>query len=284
MKFKAIYIGIFILLLPCYVLSQNTTGISVMTWNIRLETPADGINTWNNRKERVTGLILRESPDILCVQEALIAQMTYLRKQLADYASAGVGREDGKEQGEFSAVFFNHKKYELLDKGDFWLSLTPDVPNSKDWDAACTRICSWVKLKDIQHNNIFFVFNTHWDHIGVEARTRSAGLITEKIRDIAGKNDVILCGDFNCSLDSKEIQPLLNAEPGLRDARSLCKAEGPAISYAGFKVGEIKGELIDHIFVTKNIHVNKLRILNDNLDGYYFSDHLPVIAGITLKH
>jgi endonuclease/exonuclease/phosphatase family metal-dependent hydrolase len=282
MKNKAIYIGILIILLHCNVRSQNAVELSVMTWNIRLETPDDGINIWANRKERVTGLILREAPGILCVQEALVSQMNYLKTKLTDYTSAGVGREDGKEKGEFSAVFFNHTMYELLDKGNFWLSKTPEVPNSKDWDAACTRICSWVKLKDIQHKNIFFVFNTHWDHIGVEARTQSASLMISRIKEITGKNDVILCGDFNCAMDSKEIRPLLNATPELRNVRTLCKSEGPGFTYSGFKKGGIQGELIDHIFVTKKIEVKSLRTIDESYEGYYFSDHLPVVAKLGL--
>lgn len=282
MKNSIAYIAIFILLIPFHGQSQIRSELSLMTWNIRLETPDDGINTWDLRKERVTGLILSEAPGILCVQEALLSQMNYLQTKLTDYTFAGVGREDGKEKGEFSAVFYNDRKYELLEKGNFWLSKTPEVPNSKDWDAACTRICSWVKLRDIQHKKIFFVFNTHWDHIGLQARTQSATLIIARIKEITGKSNVILCGDFNCTMDSKEIKPLLNSEPELRNARTLCTSEGPDFTYSGFKKGEIKGELIDHIFVSKKIEGKSMRTIDESYEGYYYSDHLPVVAKLVL--
>ncbi|MEI6577235.1 MAG: endonuclease/exonuclease/phosphatase family protein [Bacteroidota bacterium] len=280
MKYNILFL--LFLLLSLSVIAQHRSELVIMTYNLRYDNNWDSINAWDNRKERLSDQIILQKPDILDVQEALISQMNYLSSRLAGFKHVGVGRDDGIEKGEFSAIFYNNKKYELLDQGNFWLSETPEVPGSMGWDAACTRICSWAKLKDRKQKNIFFVFNTHWDHIGIKARTNSASLIAARIQKIAGTQDVILSGDFNCTLESQELKELLKEKPVLTSVRAKCKAEGPDYSYTGFKVGgSVKPELIDYIFVAEKIKVSSCRFLDDSYQGNYLSDHLPLVAHLS---
>ena len=138
----------------------------VMTYNIRLDTPRDGINQWRLRKDRVADLIRYHRADLLGVQEALPNQMVDLKTALPGFNWYGAGRDDGKEQGEFSAIFYRSDRFQLLDKGTFWLSEAPETPGSKGWDADVTRVCSWVKLRDRWTFQTLYHFNTHFDHVG----------------------------------------------------------------------------------------------------------------------
>jgi len=273
---------IYFIFISGFSYAQQEKEIVMMSYNIRMDTPVDGINTWDKRKARLTAFVLEQGPDILGVQEALPGQMHYLQSQMPDFSYVGVGREDGLEKGEFSAIFYNHQRFILLDKGNFWLSQTPEVPGSMGWDAACTRICSWAKLQNRQTKGVFFVFNTHWDHMGVLARENSASLITRKIKEIAGKSPVMLSGDFNCTDTSKAMQTLLKGKPQLTSTRNLVKPEGPDYSFAGFLVGGEKGDLIDHIFLSKDIQALSYRISDKSYEGNYLSDHFPVIVKLRL--
>ncbi len=140
------------------------------------------------------------------MQEALHVQMNDLQKALPDFKYAGVGRTDGKQDGEYSAIFYNAKKLQLLESKTFWLSETPTVAGSKSWDAAITRIVTWAKFKDIESSKTFFVFNTHFDHIGKVARRESAKLLLKKINEIAGNSSVIITGDFNATPGDEPVQ------------------------------------------------------------------------------
>ena len=152
-------------------------SVTVMSYNIRLDTEADGINQWKNRTDKVATLLKKYNPDLLGVQEAMHNQMMDLQKELPDYAFVGVGRDDGKEKGEYSAIFYKKDKFEMLKQNTFWLSETPEVPGSKSWDAAITRVVTFAVLKDKSSGKSFIYSNTHFDHVGREARKQSATLI-----------------------------------------------------------------------------------------------------------
>jgi len=148
--------------------------LHVMTWNIRYDNPGDGENAWPHRKDWVAEIIRREKADIIGLQEVLKGQLDDLTQRLPEMVAYGVGRDDGKMKGEYAPILYRRDRFELLDKSTFWLSKTPDVSGSKDWDAALTRIASWVKLKDKQTGKVFYFINTHFDHRGAEARLQSA--------------------------------------------------------------------------------------------------------------
>ena len=266
---------------------QHQLICRVMTYNIRMNTADDGKNQWHHRKDRVINLIHRYAPDLLGVQEALPEQMTDLQAGLSDYGSYGVGRNDGRHSGEFSAVFYRHDRFEAIDKGTFWLSETPDTPGSKAWDAALPRICSWVKLKDRSTNKEICYFNTHFDHKGHEARRESARLILTRVQQIAGSSTpAILTGDFNTGPESDAYGTIIT-NTAFQDAKlsSESSHSGPHGTWSTFHVGSGIGDRIDYIFVT-SLHFKTLTHahLTDSENNFYPSDHLPVLAELTYKN
>jgi endonuclease/exonuclease/phosphatase family metal-dependent hydrolase len=281
-------------LLICYLIfsgisafAQGSDIFKVMTWNIRMDTPDDGINRWDNRKVELCKEIQHQKPALLGVQEALFGQMKDLRRQLKQYKSIGVGRDDGKKSGEFSAIFFDKKMLKPVKSGTFWLSETPDVPGSKGWDAACNRVVTWAEFKTRSSGKHFIVFNTHFDHLGEEARVQSALLIIKKLGELAGKLPIILTGDLNVTSKSRAYRILTFSENEytLSDSRKRAKAtiSGPDFSFVGFDPAFQPTEMIDYILVTWDIQVISNEIYDFRKDGKYLSDHLPVIAVLELK-
>ncbi len=279
----------FLCLLPWVLPAQDNSTrepiVSVMTYNIRLNTPDDGTNAWKFRRPAVIALINAHQPDIFGVQEALHGQMKDMEHDLPGYSWFGVARDDGKTTGEYSAVFYEKKRFKRLDGSTFWLSGTPDMPGSKGWDAACVRIVTWVKLKDRCTGGTLFFFNTHFDHMGTVARMESAKLLLARVKEIAGDSPVMVTGDFN-SRESEDPYLILTNEKEdfhLTDTRrSAAITEGPDYTYMGFDfVGE-PGEVIDYIFVRNFKEVLSHQITTDNTGGIYPSDHLPVMARIIM--
>ena len=264
--------------------SRQSPVLRVMSYNIRLATTRDSINYWPNRKDRVAGLIRYHHPDLLGVQEALPVQIADLDGTLTAYSRYGVGREDGQQKGEFSAIYFRKNRFKLLDSGTFWLSPEPQKPGSIGWDAAITRICSWVKLKDLNSREVIYYFNTHFDHRGKVAREKSAELILQQIREIAGQAPVILTGDLNVPPSSSAYHTLVT-NSGLQDARQISQYPpyGPASTFSGFRVDRPMGQTIDYILVNKPVRVLQHAVLTDQQEGYYPSDHLPVVAELQLQ-
>ena len=282
-----IYILLAVLLLPATVQArqsgkkQNINSFNVMTYNIRMNTPDDGVNAWPLRKNKVIGLFKFHQPDIFGIQEALSDQMTDLVAGLKDFDHLGVGRDDGKSLGEHMAVFYRKSRFEKLDGGTFWLSQTPDKPGL-GWDAVCNRTCTWLKLKDKMTKKTFYFFNTHLDHRGRTARIESAKLILKFMKEI-NKDGLpfILTGDFNSTKDNEPIQIILKE---LTDSRTISETEpyGPEGTSGGFDV-KIMPRTIDYIFVNEKVNVLRYAVLSDSFGLYYPSDHLPVFTEVQLK-
>ncbi len=255
--------------------SQKNTPITVATYNLRYNTSNDGINAWPNRKEMVKGLVSFHEFDIFGTQEGLRMQLDDIA-ELQNFAFLGGGRDDGKQAGEHSAIFYRKDRFKVLKSGDFWLSETPDVPG-KGWDAkCCNRICSWAKFKDLKTKKDFYFFSVHFDHQGVEARRQSGKLMVKKIQEIAKDAPVICVGDFNSTPDTeqiKEMQTILN------DAQkvSAMPPYGPEGTFNAFKFDAPMKTRIDYIFVDKKISVLKYGVLTDSKEQRYPSDHQPVV-------
>jgi endonuclease/exonuclease/phosphatase family metal-dependent hydrolase len=276
--FTIVYLLIFI----CS--SAQTNDLKVMTFNIRYDNPSDNEYSWANRKEMVFEVLQKYNPAIIGFQEALKGQVDQIRAYLTGYKYTGVGRDDGKTAGEFAVVFFDSLRFEKKGGSTFWLSETPDIPGSKSWNAACTRIVTWVRLLDKKENRILVVFNTHFDHISEQARLESARLLLTKIKQIAGQETVILTGDFN-STDTSAAYGLLTSQNSLSamlDTRKLAgkNATGPPYTFIGFPFHPEKDEIIDFIFMSVNsdLKVIKNSIIDFNRNGRYPSDHLPVLT------
>lgn len=261
--------------------SLSAQSFNVATFNIRYDNQRDSGNLWVARAPVVANLIRFHDFDVFGIQEGLKNQIDDISKTLPAYSRYGKGRDDGKDAGEHSAIYYKTEKYKLLKSGDFWLSETPDVPG-KGWDATCcNRICSWVQLQDVKSKKTFYFFNVHFDHQGVIARKESGKLMVRKISEIAGNNPVILTGDLNGNRESEWYQTVQNSSV-LKDAYGAVQHPYQNNSSSnGFRTPRGMG-VIDHVFISKHFKASRWGVLTDTYFGKFPSDHFPVMATITL--
>jgi endonuclease/exonuclease/phosphatase family metal-dependent hydrolase len=256
-------------------------NINVMTFNIRYNTEKDGINKWENRKDRAADMLKIYDADFCGMQEALIGQINDLQARLPDYEHFGLGRDDGKEKGEFSPIFYNKTRFKLLKQETFWLSETPEKP-SKGWDANLPRVVTWGYFKDLRSKKKFYVFNTHYDHLGKIARAESSKLMLKKIKEIAGSENAILMGDFNATPNEEPFKLIVES---LTETSTISQTPhlGPESTFNGFEAKEIDNRRIDYIFLNNpNIKILKHATLTNTWAGLFASDHHPVLAVISL--
>lgn len=253
-----------------------------MTYNIRLSLESDKENAWTERKPDVLKLLSYYQPDFFGVQEAVPQQMTDIKAGLKNYNFVGVGRDDGKNSGEYSAIFYDTEKFKVLESGTFWLSETPEKP-SKGWDAAYNRICTYALFQAKSTGKKFWAFNVHFDHVGNVARKNSADLILKKINNLNKKGfPVVLTGDFNLT---EETEPIKIISKKMNDSFYHSKRPhyGPVGTFTAFDITVIPKDRIDYIF-TQNFTVENTRTINDRRENLlYPSDHFPVIATLNFK-
>ncbi len=284
MIFKKPLIFLFYAFIAVTMANVQAQDMVVGTYNLRFDNPKDTGDLWVNRSAAVIALIRFHEYDIFGTQEALKNQLDDISKALPEYERYGVGRDDGKEGGEHSAIFFRKNRFILLKKGDFWLSETPDKP-TLGWDATCCkRICSWVYLQDKTTKKKFYFFNAHFDHQGKIARVESGKLILAKIKEIAGSEPTLFTGDLNGGHESEWYLTL--ARSGLLiDTYSQVKEpyvnQNP--SFNSFGLAPLRNDIIDHVFVTKHFQTSKWGVLTDTYRGKYPSDHFPILVKIRLK-
>lgn len=267
----------------------NTAGSSedqwsVLSYNIRMYTESDGKNAWPHRAETVASVL--KSHDVAGLQEVLKSQLDDLQQLLPDYDFVGAGRDDGKAKGEYVPIFFRKDRFEKKDSGHFWLSKTPDVPGSKDWDAAITRMATWVILKDKKSGNEYLHINTHFDHIGKKARQESARIITDKAKTLFSNLPAILTGDFNCPPTDLPYAVITQEGGEMRWVDTLAgympESGQPAGSWNGFKA--IENNRIDFIFLARGVQTVRSQILDPKTPaGLFGSDHLPIQAVVKIE-
>ena len=257
--------------------------LSVLTYNIKYDNPSDSLNNWNNRKEFLISQLNFFKPDVFGTQEALFNQLEDIENGLDQYAYIGLGRDFGDKRGEFSAVFYNTDEVELRNEATFWLSETPDKP-SKGWDAALNRICTYGLFRSRDEGKDFYVFNTHFDHMGDKARLESSKLILEKIEEINTQDlPVILMGDFNLEEDKEGIHIIKGTLIDTHEAAGV-NAFGPSGTFNGFEFDKPVTRKIDYIFTTPDdFNILKSGILSDSKDCRYPSDHFPVYVELNFK-
>lgn len=285
---------IFILAMACLMsLGTAAQELTVGSYNIRYKNKADSIdgNDWQRRCKSMCDQIFWERPDIFGAQEVLHAQLLDLERQLPAYRWIGVGRDDGKQAGEYAAIFYNPERVELLDNGNFWLSQTPERPGL-GWDAACVRICTWGHFRDRLSQKEFFFLNLHMDHVGVKARAESAKLVMQRITQMTdgGKQLAVLTGDFNVP-QTNELYNLFTASGVLKDCyASAARRFAEVGTYNAYDYQAWTDARIDHIFVTPATQVNAYAIRTDgywredkdgNMARHNISDHYPVFARIS---
>ena len=280
MKYAKFTFSLFLITIS---LTSSAQTLKVITYNIRLDIASDGENSWPLRKEYFTAQLKFYEPDIFGIQEALPNQVTDISNKLPAYSFIGIGR-DGIGKGESSNIFFKKDRINLKTQGTFWLSETPDTI-SKGWDAALNRVCTYGLFQDKKSKKFFLVFNTHLDHVGEVARTKSIQLILSKIAALnTGKYPVILTGDFNSEPDTDRIIMLKKEMIDCRDV-SEEPPFGPSGTFNAFKHNEPVTRLIDYIFISKGkkLLVKKYAVLSDSKDLKYPSDHLPVFVELVMK-
>jgi endonuclease/exonuclease/phosphatase family metal-dependent hydrolase len=268
-------------------------NVVVMTFNIRYGTANDGENSWEKRKDLVFDVLRRHDPDVVGLQEALRLQIDEIRSALPQYAEIGVGRDDGKTGGEYSAILYRKDRFDVNESGTFWLSDTPEVCGSITWGNACTRICTWGRFIRRGSSEVFYLFNTHLDHISQYSRDRSVILLAERMRDRKHPDRVIVTGDFNAGEDNPAVQYLegrqelqaatnglaTNPMPLVDTFRSLHPDANDVGTFHAFK-GDHSGDKIDYIFVQPGTRVLQAEILRDATENRYPSDHFPVMAAL----
>jgi endonuclease/exonuclease/phosphatase family metal-dependent hydrolase len=279
-QMKKIIVSAVVLLMGAF---SNAQTLKVMTYNIRLDVESDGVNAWSFRKDYFTSQIQFYNPDVFGVQEAKPNQVVAITTALLEYSNVGIGR-DGIGQGESSNIFYKKERFMVKESNTFWLSETPNII-SKGWDAALNRVCTYALFKELKTKQLFWVFNTHLDHIGEQARTKGIELILSKMKELNTKNyPVILMGDLNSEPQEDRIIMLKKEMDDTREV-SIEKPFGPYGTFNNFKHNEPVTKLIDYIFVSKKsvLKVKKYAVLSDSKDLKYPSDHLPVYVELNFK-
>jgi endonuclease/exonuclease/phosphatase family metal-dependent hydrolase len=247
-----------------------------MTFNIRYDEPRDSLDNWHQRKYDLVNMVKSKKLTVLGIQEGLHHQVQFLQSSLPHFKYIGCGRDDGMEKGEFSAILVDTQKVHVVQSSTFWLSESPHLV-SKGWDAALPRICTFALLRHKKNGRKFWVFNTHFDHVGVLARENSAKLILTQIEKLNTEaNPVILMGDFNAVTEEKSIKIL---QAGLSDVQQNRKPLGPKGTFNGFGK-EDNARRIDYIFISKFNAIKSAHISAKRKNGHYLSDHLPVMASL----
>lgn len=285
---NSLFLMVLLTIFPYFAYECQAKKIKMkcITLNLRFDNKRDGINKWDNRKERVSQFLNDEVADVICLQEVLNRQLNDLDHALNDYAHVGVGRDDGKTRGEYAPIFYKKKKYEEQEAGTFWLSEHPDSVGSVGWDASLPRIATWIRLRDKKTGRLFVVINTHFDHIGRKARQQSAELIKYWITENINHLPVILAGDLNVTEESEAYRSLTAEKSPMVDAFKVCKKkEGVNYSFHNFgRTSTISRAKIDYIFVSRDAKVKSVYIPHEApIEGMYLSDHNPIIAHIHIK-
>jgi endonuclease/exonuclease/phosphatase family metal-dependent hydrolase len=267
--------------------SVAADAVRVMTFNIRYGTAADGENHWDKRKEWLVQTIKAFDPDLLGTQETLGFQRDFLAQNLSGYGVLGVGRDDGKEQGEMMALYYRQSRFEKSAEGHFWLSETPERAGSKSWDSSLPRMVTWVKLQEKKAGaQPIMFFNTHFDHRGPKARLESARLIRSRVEELSQGSSVIVTGDFNSGEGSPPYKALFDAKDGHDSPIVDCyriahpqRAENEGTA-TGFKASSTKGNRIDWIGASRDWKIVSAEIDRTEREGRTPSDHFPVKAVI----
>lgn len=266
---------------------EKEIKVNVMSFNIRMDNPEDSLNNWKYRKDVAAQIIKDQNIDIVGTQEVLYNQLQDLLERLPDYNYIGVGREDGKQKGEYAALFYKKERFEEEDSGTFWLSETPDVAGSKGWDGACERVASWAVLKDKETGKKIFAINTHLDHVGETARQKGVTLLIDRAKELSNGLPVIITGDFNAERESGVIKHALDPNNSMQlfDSYAIASTTDNAKwTFHDFgKLPEEERPYIDYIFVNKSVIVDEYKVMDEKLNDIYLSDHRPIVAKLTIK-
>lgn len=252
--------------------AQESEGLKVMSYNIRLGSAQDGTNSWALRYTATGEMLEDQKPDVFGVQEALEYQVRYI-EEMCGYESVGVGRENGKKEGEHMSIFWNKKAVSMLKWGTFWLSETPEKP-SKGWDAECFRTATWALMKDKKTGKKFYFVNTHLDHKGTEAQKNGLKLIVDRIAEINPDGlPMVFTGDFNIEPKNPALKDL---DARMQSARKIAVKTDDHATYNGWGKSST---MIDYIYVSGFSSCPEYQTVTKRYeDRKFISDHYPIFA------
>ena len=276
MKKMAFMLAAAVLMLSVAARAEEKTAddnLKVMSYNIRLGSANDGTNSWHMRYAATAEMIEDQKPDVFGVQEALDYQINFIQENFTDYKSVGVGRENGKKEGEHMSIFWNKKTVSMIKWGTFWLSETPEEP-SMGWDAACKRTATWALMKCRKTGKKFYFVNTHLDHKGSEAQKNGLKLIVDRLSEINPDGyPMVLTGDFNITPDNKALTDL---DAKMQSARKIAEKTDSHDTYNGWGRGS---GVIDYIYVSGFSSCPEFQtVVKRYKDRKFVSDHYPVFA------
>ena len=254
---------------------HESEGLKVMSYNIRYGSADDGTNSWKYRWPATVEMLNDVKPDVFGVQEALDFQVEFISEMVRDYKGYGVGREDGKHDGEQMAIFWNKKTIKMIKSGTFWLSETPEKP-SMGWDAACYRTATWALMKDKKTGKKFYFVNTHLDHVGREAQKNGLKLIVDRIVSINPEGyPMVLTGDFNITPDNPG---LVDLDKIMTSTRKIAKKTDNKGTFNGWRTDR-PGPVIDYIYMSgfSSVPVYET-IVKKYADKPFISDHYPIMS------
>ncbi|OHX65022.1 endonuclease/exonuclease/phosphatase family protein [Flammeovirga pacifica] len=275
---KKIISIISLVVLSIIQVNAQDKSLKYMSFNVRYNNADDKENAWPNRKDWVADIVKFYDVDVLGAQEVLKDQLVDLKERLPHMTQIGVGRDDGKEAGEFSPIFYNTKEFKLIDSGTFWLSDTPEQP-SQGWDAVLPRICTWARLKSKSTKRTIVVMNCHYDHQGDVARVNSSKLLIKKSQELSnqGKYPVVLMGDFNTAPQEEPVKILSDYFQNTREI-SLTNPLGPIGTWQSFDYNSTLDSHIDFIFTYGYFKVLRYAHITEAKNQHFPSDHLPVFV------
>lgn len=262
--------------------------LRVLSFNLRYMNNGDtGWKAWPARRDAAAALIIRDNADLIGFQEGLRSMLDDIKERVPGYVELGVGREDGQTQGEYSAIFVRADRFEVVKSGTFWLSDTPEVPNSKTWKNRVTRVCTWAQLHDHRTGRPFYFYNTHLDHESQEAREKGAAQIAahvlENARSRSGERlPFALTGDFNAGEDNPAIKGLKEGPLSLVDSWRALHPDVPLEESGTFHnfSGRNNSAKIDYVFVPPTARLLDAAILRDGAPEAWPSDHFAVRATV----
>jgi len=269
------------LLATCAVVAPAAAQqeLRVMSFNIRYGTANDGPNHWDLRRDFLVDVITAEAPDVIGLQEALHGQLVFLLAQLPAYGLVGVGRDDGKEAGEYSAILYRKDRLTVQQSETFWFSETPRAVASTSWGNRIPRICTWARFATAAGTSLY-VYNVHLDHQSQPSREKSAALLRARIARREPRAPFVVTGDFNAGEKNPAVQTMTAGNFAIDTFRVKHPTASPVGTFTGFEPGRVDGEKIDYVFVSPDFAVEEAAIVRTSREGKYPSDHFPVTARI----
>jgi endonuclease/exonuclease/phosphatase family metal-dependent hydrolase len=262
---------------PPAALPAPAAPLTIMSFNIRLGIANDGEDHWTKRREQLFALLREQRADVVGLQEAMHFQLEEIVRAVPGYDWVGVGRSDGRQGGEYSAILYRTARLTPRRSDTFWFSDTPTVPGSMSWGNRYERICTWAYFED-REGPAFYAYNVHLDHESQPSRERSADLLMRTVSARNPRAPVVVTGDFNSGEDNAAAKTVAHT---LRDTFRVLHPNATEVgTFNGFSFGKTTGDKIDYVFVEPGAEVLGASIIRSAVAGRYPSDHFPVTATV----